>query len=511
MFIRTGKILAAILALGAAISLGTTVLARDGGHGRGGHSGGGHFSGRSGGGHFSGFSGAHVRGFNGAHFSGTHVRGFSGTHFSGAHVRGFSSTHFGGAHVRGFSGAHVRGSHYRSAHIGRSFGHARIQRSRGHFAHVNGTHVRGLRTATALGGHAAWKHSWNHWGNPYWRTGWHGGWGGGWSGWGGSVFWPYFYGDLLAFVFWPYGYYYPYWFDPFWAYGNIFIWDAIFWPGPYYGSYYAYAPEYDDVYGDYRYSNRARRHAAREASREITGSISNNVDFAQTCNGLAPGITDLPIDQIEKSLHLTDEQLKALDALKTASSQASEALKASCSSTIALTPVGRLDTVQKRLDGMIQALGIIRAPLDNFYNSLNDEQRHRFAELGPSTSRSRRRSMSGNDLTALCSRRSENFTQLPVERIEQVIKPTQQQQDALDRLKVASSQAANQLQASCPTQMPKGPIDRFDTISKRLDAMSAAIKTVHPALDSFYSSLTDEQKARFNILGPPKTTGSGRS
>jgi hypothetical protein len=489
MFTRTGKILAAILALGAAISLGTTVLARDGGHGRGGHSSGGHFSG----------------------FSGAHIRGFSGTHFGGTHLRGFSGTRFSGAHVRGFSGAHTRGSHYnyRSAHIGRSFSPARIQGSRGHY--VNGAHVRGLRTATALGGQAARNHSWNRWGSPYWRTGWHGGWGGGWSGWGGSVFWPYFYGDLLTFVFWPYGYYYPYWFDPFWAYGNIFIWDAIFWPGPYYGPYYAYAPEYDDAYGDYEYSNRARRYAAREASGEITGSISNNVDFAQTCNGLAPGITDLPIDQIEKSLRLTDEQLKALDALKTASSQASEALKASCSSKIALTPVGRLDTVQKRLDGMIQALGIIRGPLDNFYNSLNDEQRQRFAELGPSTSRSRRRSTSANDLTALCSRRSDSFTQLPAERIEQVIKPTQQQQDALDNLKVASSQAANQLQASCPTEMAKGLIDRFDAISKRLDAMSAAIKTVRPALDSFYSSLTDEQKARFNILGPPNTMRSGRS
>jgi hypothetical protein len=495
MFTGTGKIVAAALALAAAIGLGTTVLARDGGHGGGGRSSAAHFSGHSGGGHFSGFSGAHVRGFSGAHFSGTHVRGFSGTRFSGAHVRGFS-------------GAHASGSHYRSAHIGRSFGPARIQGSRGHY--VNGTHVHGLRAASVLGDPTFRNHSWNHWGNSRWQTGWHGGWGGGWSGWGGSVFWPYFYGDLLAFVFWPYGYYYPYWFDPFWAYGNIFIWDAIFWPGPSYGPYYAYAPEYDDVYGD-RYSNRARRYAAREASGEITGSISNNVDFTQTCNGLAPGITDLPIDQIEKSLHLTDEQRKALDALKTASSQASEALRASCSSTIALTPVGRLDTVQKRLDGMIQALGIIRPPLDNFYNSLNDEQRQRFAELGPSTSRSRRRSTSANDLTALCLRRSESFTQLPVERIEQVVKPTQQQQDALDRLRVASSQAANQVQAFCPTEMPKGLIGRFDAISKRLDAMSAAIKTVRPALDSFYSSLTDEQKARFNILGPPKTTGAGRS
>ncbi|MEJ2376256.1 MAG: Spy/CpxP family protein refolding chaperone [Pseudolabrys sp.] len=350
-----------------------------------------------------------------------------------------------------------------------------------------------------------WKHSWNHWGNPYWRTGWNGGWG----GWIGPVFWPYVYGDFLSFVFWPYGYYnYPFWYDPFWAYGDVFLWNAIFWPGPFYGPYYAYAPEYYDVYGDYAYADPPRRRAARRASREIAASTSNNLALAQICSGLAPGITDLPIDRIEKSLRLTDEQLKALDALKAASSQARATLKASCSSEVPLTPVGRLDAMQQRLDGMIRALGTIRTPLDDFYNSLNEEQRHHFAKLGPRTTRHRRRAPSANGMAALCSRRTESFTQLPVQRIQQVLKPTQDQQEALDKLKVASAQAANQLQASCPTDMPRGPIDRFDAVSKRLDAMSAAIKTVRPALDSFYASLTDEQKARFNVLGPPETTAS---
>ena len=104
------------------------------------------------------------------------------------------------------------------------------------------------------------------------------------------------------------------------------------------------------------------------------------------------------------------------------------------------------------------------------------------------------------------ARREESFTQLPVQRIEQVIKPTQQQQDVFNKLKAASTEAANQLQASCPTELPQAPIDRFDAVGKRLDVMTAAVKTVRPALADFYSSLTDEQKARFNTLGPPKNT-----
>jgi hypothetical protein len=113
------------------------------------------------------------------------------------------------------------------------------------------------------------------------------------------------------------------------------------------------------------------------------GSTPN--DVAQTCGGLAPGVTDLPIDRIEATLRLTEEQLRALDALKAASSQASEALKSSCTSEVPQTPLGRLDAVQKRIGSMIQASAIVRTSLDNFYNSLNDEQRQRFATLAPTS------------------------------------------------------------------------------------------------------------------------------
>ena len=466
------KILAAGIALGAVLCFGTELtLARSGGGHVGGGGGGGHFGG--GGGHFSGGGARFSSG--GARFSGAHVRGFSGARIGTSRS---SVAHISGAHVRGsrISGTNVRGSR------------------------ISGAQVRSARIsgARALGGRAAW----NQWGNHHnhWRAGWHGGWG----GWGGSTYWPYFYGDLFAFALWPYDYY-----DPFWAYGDIFVWDAMFWPGP----DYAYGPAYD-VYGNYAYGGpaRSRTARARNADREITGSTTtpNSNDLAQTCGGLAPGVTDLPVDYIEEAIKPTGEQLNALVALKTASAQASDALKASCPNEVLHTPLGRLDTVQKQLDGMIQAVGIVRTPLDNFYNSLSEEQKQRFAALGPASDarKNRRGSASGNDLAALCSRRTESFTQLPVERIEQAVKPTQEQQDAFARLKIASTEAANQLQASCPTQTPQSPMDRFDALAKRLSAMAEAIKTVRPALASFYGSLTDEQKARFNTLGPPQTASA---
>ena len=435
------KVLTVAIAFAALVSLGAqTAMAKGGGgHGGGGHGGGG----------------KHFSGGGGKHFSG-HVRGGRG-----------KIAHTGRAHVRGGKGARVS--------------HSKI-------GHVSGKHAGALGAAGALGGRAAW----NQWGNPHWRSGWSGGWG----GWSGPVFWPYFFGNVLAFTFWPYGYY-----APFWGYGDVFVWDAIFWPGP----YYAYGPAYYDVYGGYA---PGRTRIARHRAAESIGSTPN--DLAQTCGGLAPGVTDLPIDRIEATLRLTEEQLKALDALKAASSQASEVLRSSCSSEVPQTPLGRLDAAQKRIDGMIQALAIVRRPLDNFYNSLNDEQRQRFATLAPtSTARTNRRGFaSDNDLAALCSRRAEGFTQLPAQRVEEIVKPAQQQLDAFERLKSASTQAANHLQASCPTQLPQTALDRFDAVAKRVNSMGEAIKTVRPPLASFYDSLNDEQKARFNTLGPPRAAAS---
>jgi LTXXQ motif family protein len=493
---RFVKLLAAAVALGAFIYLTEIAAARHGGGGGGWHGGG-----RAGGSGGARIGGGHFGGMRAGNFSAMRVGGIRTGHFSGMRMSGLRAGNFNSARINGLRAARLNGkwsSHSRFANLnGKWTSHNRFANLNGkwsshnRFASLNGKNLHG--GAWNKWGNNHWHGAWNKWGN------WHGGWNGRWGGWYGPVFWPFFYGDLLSFVFWPYGFY-----DPFWAYGDIFVWDAILWPGP----YTVAAPGYYDVYGDYGHGRTARTRVARNSGRDVTGSISDNKDLAQICGGLAPGVSDLPIDCIEKTIQLSEDQLKALDALKAATSKASDLLKGSCASEVSLTPLGRLETVQKRIDGMIQALAMVRAPLDNFYNSLNDEQKQRFAALGSSSSvrAGRQGSGSTDKLAQLCSRQSESFTQLPVQRIEQAIKPTQQQQEAFERLKAASVVAANQLQSSCPKDIPQTPLERFDAVGQRLDAMSVAIKLVQPALASFYSSLTDEQKARFNILARSKTT-----
>jgi LTXXQ motif family protein len=56
--------------------------------------------------------------------------------------------------------------------------------------------------------------------------------------------------------------------------------------------------------------------------------------------------------------------------------------------------------------------------------------------------------------------------------------------------------------------MPKSPVVRLDTVETRLTAMVDTIKAVRPNLKNFYASLSDDQKARFNTMGPPLTASS---
>src|SRR4029077_3724227 len=126
-----------------------------------------------------------------------------------------------------------------------------------------------------------------------------------------------------------------------------------------------------------------------------------------------------------------------LDDLSAASSKANDIIKSSCPTAPPLTPVGRLGAAEQRLEAMSRAAQIGRSPLERLYDSLSDEQRRQFNAMGNSGKGEREPSSapSGGDL-ALCDQQAGGgFANLPVQRIEQVVRPNTQQQNALADLK----------------------------------------------------------------------------
>ena len=75
----------------------------------------------------------------------------------------------------------------------------------------------------------------------------------------------------------------------------------------------------------------------------------------------------------------------------------------------------------------------------------------------------------------------------------------------LKELSDAMSDASSVLKSDCPTYRPLTPIGRLEAMEQRLNAMSRAVTTVQPALERFYGTLSDEQKERFNRLGPAQS------
>ena len=102
----------------------------------------------------------------------------------------------------------------------------------------------------------------------------------------------------------------------------------------------------------------------------------------------------------------------------------------------------------------------------------------------------------------VCSDSASDLTDWPIERIAEIVQPSDAQRPALDELRVASARAVDILKAGCPRDLPSTPTGRLAALEDRLQVMLQAVQTVRPPLDRFYQALDDEQKARFNAIAP---------
>ena len=68
-----------------------------------------------------------------------------------------------------------------------------------------------------------------------------------------------------------------------------------------------------------------------------------------------------------------------------AATKAAEALKANCPGYQALTPTGRVEAMEKRLQATLGAVRTVQPALAKFYDGLSDEQKARFNSLRSSS------------------------------------------------------------------------------------------------------------------------------
>jgi hypothetical protein len=317
------------------------------------------------------------------------------------------------------------------------------------------------------------------------RQAWHTGRRANFVAWYGPVFWPYAYSDIFEYTFFPSGYDDGYWY---YAYDDFF-------DGVYYGEY---GPPADYV------------GPAEAAPRAATQPPLTYKSVQNLCQQPGNGITAWPIAEIESKVGLSADQKALLNGVQNAGKRAADVFKQTCPSENAypLTPPGRLASMTARLDATLQAVETVRPPLATFYDSLSDEQKERFNAIGPGKNVASAEAKEAlPDDARKCGENKAGLTNLPIEQIEDAVKPTEQQQASLDRLGEATVKAVGILQAACPSETPLTPPGRLEAIETRLKAMVEAANTVKQPLGDFYASLTAEQKARFNRMGRDLTVG----
>jgi predicted transcriptional regulator len=287
-------------------------------------------------------------------------------------------------------------------------------------------------------------------------------------GWVGPLFWPFAYYDIYDYTIWGDG-------MGFWGYGYRDIHAAIFTP---YGS--------DDLVR-YATPSHGRRHVRVPSLTKLCGDDEGEV-------------ATLPIDQIRQTVQLSDEQRTALDELANASIEAAHAIRAACPMQAALTASGRLAAMQQRVEAMISGVATIRPSLEKFYELLDDEQKGRLTALAQQRTQTVPKVPAAQSCTA-----PEAFA-WPGKEIAAGLHLNDTQRSAAEWLARMSAKARNLLNFDCEPDEGLAAPDRLATVDTRLDAMLEAIKVIRPALEDFYATLNDEQKAQFETIGAKRTS-----
>jgi hypothetical protein len=219
------------------------------------------------------------------------------------------------------------------------------------------------------------------------------------------------------------------------------------------------------------------------------------------CGSDSRDIAGFPVERFREAIQPNNEQSAALDDLANASHKAAETVRISCPGNVALTAPSRLATMELRVEAMRSAVTIVQPALDKFYGLLTDEQKAKITALAADQQPARREDLPSN---GNCSTAQPGATDWPSELIERNVKPTDAQRANLTALQDAAAKAADILKSSCPPEDARTPPARLAAVATRLDAMLQAIGMVRPALDTLYNSLTDEQKAAFDAIGPER-------
>jgi hypothetical protein len=199
-------------------------------------------------------------------------------------------------------------------------------------------------------------------------------------------------------------------------------------------------------------------------------------------------------ERIRAEIRPNGNQVQQMQKLGGALGFASDYLAKACPSEIPQDPAARLQLMEWQIEKLAEALDFVRSPLQELEQSLNDTQRTRF---GVALSTAAVRPGRANTITPACAP-VPTKVDATIEQISLAVQPTDAQRDAMDGLKHAFRNAANELDANCPLPLQSDPLSRLEATEARLDATWRALVSIQTALADFETKLSAEQRVRFD-------------
>lgn len=192
------------------------------------------------------------------------------------------------------------------------------------------------------------------------------------------------------------------------------------------------------------------------------------------------------------------DQQQLLQKLGGALGAASGFLAKSCPTDIPAQPVARLQLMESQIEELTMAISIVRQPLQDFEQALNDDQKAKFAAVpanAPATDHQDRSAA----IAASCGG-SPAAIDTTIDQIDKSVQPTDAQRPVLADMKQAFSKAVDDLEAHCPTTVPPTAVARLDAIEAWLDATWRSVLSSQVAVANFESKLDDAQRERFDRM-----------
>jgi hypothetical protein len=241
----------------------------------------------------------------------------------------------------------------------------------------------------------------------------------------------------------------------------------------------------------------ARASASLEASQRIeqtTGAASSG--GAEMCGEHNIDRAEDVTRQLAGTLSLADDQRDALAELRAALRQAEDDIAAACPSNAPANLPEKLRTMQDRLWTLRVSGTNLRAPLTKFHAALTSEQKEK---LDAQAARNESEPAVPKEAAMQCYGLVQLAPQWPASQIARTARLNKDQQARLATLSETSSKMSQLMTGSCPQDAPT-TLARLDATLDWLDAMMFAGTNIAAAVDDFYGSLNDEQKARLDQL-----------